>query len=127
MLSQVEMDHGTKDPKTGDELTYEVSLKQGVQEEEGEEKEDTVFSEEEQRLVKESVRRMHERLLSKKRRRASKKRQRNQQNIGGGQRLRKGLRGRSGRFEGQGLMGIRRLGLPVQDQGYRLINQVLLD
>ena len=122
------MDHGTKDPKTGDELTYEVSLNQGVQEEEeGEEKEDTVFSEEEQRLVKESVRRMHERLLSKKKRRASIKRQRNQQNIGGGQRLRKGLRGRSGRFEGQGLVGIRRVGLPVQDQGYRPINQVLLD
>ena len=121
------MDHGTKDPKTGDELTYEVSLKQGVQEEEGEEKEDTVFSEEEQRLVKESVRRMHERLLSKKRRRASIKRQRNKHSIGGGQRLRKGLRGRIGRVEGQGLMGIRRVGLPVQDQGYRLINQVLLN
>ena len=88
------MDHGTKDPKTGNELTYEVTqVNQGMEKKDKEE-EDTVFSEEEQRLVKESVQRMHERLLNKKRLRRPniKKKERSQQNIA---KLRKGLRGRS--------------------------------
>ena len=108
LIAQVEMDHGTKDPNTGNELTYEVNQPE-VEDKEEEEEEDTVFSEEEQRLVKESVQRMHERLLSKKRQRRPKikKRQRSQ-------RARRGM------------AGIRRVGLSVQDQGYRPINQVLL-
>ena len=122
------MDHGTKDPKTGNELTYEVTqVNQGMEKKDKEE-EDTVFSEEEQRLVKESVQRMHERLLNKKRLRRPniKKKQRSQQNIA---KLRKGLRGRSlrgNRRESQvsargGIanfadVGIRRVGLPLQDR-----------
>ena len=51
LIAQVDMDHGTKDPKTGNELTYEVN-QPGVEDKEEEEEEDTVFSEEEQRLVK---------------------------------------------------------------------------
>merc|ERR1712004_169284 len=68
---QVEMDHGTKDPKTGAELTYEVTLNnEGMEDnvvDEEEQVEDTVFSKEDQRLVRESVRRMHKRLRGKKR------------------------------------------------------------
>merc|ERR1712203_1138293 len=125
------MDHGTKDPKTGNELTYEVN-QPGVEDKEEEEEEDTVFSEEEQRLVKESVQRMHERLLSKKRLRRpnEKKRRQSQHNI---ERQRDGSRGRISRrvgFEGEGFVaginqvagrgmaGIRRVGLPVQHQGF---------
>ena len=96
------MDHGTKDPKTGNDLTYEVSLNRGLEDmEEYKEKEDTVFSEEEERLVKESVRRMHGRLLRKKNHQPTmwpnvekRKKQRNHPNIEmrGGQRQRNGLR-----------------------------------
>ena len=108
LIAQVEMDHGTKDPNTGNELTYEVNQPE-VEDKEEEEEEDTVFSEEEQRLVKESVQRMHERLLSKKRQRRPK--------------IKKRQRSQRARRE---MAGIRRFGLPVQDQGYRPINQVLL-
>lgn len=127
LIAQVEMDHGTKDPKTGDELTYEVTLSQGVEDKDEEEKEDTVFSEEEQRLVKESVQRMHERLSSKRKHRPSIKktrsrRQRNQHNVEEDE-------GHLGESQARrGINGIRRVGLPLENQGYRpIINQVLLD
>ena len=118
------MDHGTKDPKTGAELTYEVTLNnEGMEDnvvDEEEEVEDTVFSKEDQRLVRESVRRMHQRLRGKKRQMwPNKEKERNSKR---GKRHGRGFRRRIG---GRTKRRLSHLG--KEDQGYRAVNLVLLE
>ena len=120
------MDHGTKDPKTGAELTYEVTLNnQGMEDnvdDEEEEVEDTVFSKEDQRLVRESVRRMHQRLRGKKRQMWPNKEKERKSKTRRGKRLGRGFRRRIG---GRAKRRLSHLG--KEDQGYRAVNLVLLE
>ena len=119
------MDHGTKDPKTGAELTYEVTLNnEGMEDnvvDEEEEVEDTVFSKEDQRLVRESVRRMHQRLRGKKRQMWPIK-EKERKSKTKGKRQGRGLRRRIG---GRTKRRLSHLG--KEDQGYRAVNLVLLE
>ena len=51
---QVELEHGTQDRRTGEEVTYVVE-QEGREEERDEGREDTVFTEDDQRLVRERL------------------------------------------------------------------------